>query len=227
MPKILYRAIHTKNPWRKVSHHTSLEKALRGNDGARALFEGTARIDYEKNGVPIGVIAWEMGATVATAVRANPDGGGLQFTEIPLEVALEAEDLRGIEPRLFSSLFALDEGLLFPEEIPKTGSVWEGAVTRVDINRFERSASARRACIAHWGTRCIACAMDFVAVYGARGEGFIHVHHLLSISEVGESYQVDPIEDLRPVCPNCHSMIHRYTPILTIEELQAMIRGDA
>ncbi len=35
------------------------------------------------------------------------------------------------------------------------------------------------------------------------GEGFIHVHHLKPLSEVGYEYRVDPIRDLRPVCPNC------------------------
>ena len=31
------------------------------------------------------------------------------------------------------------------------------------------------------------------------GEGFIHVHHIKPVSEIGETYQVDPIDDLIPV----------------------------
>lgn len=31
------------------------------------------------------------------------------------------------------------------------------------------------------------------------------------------------IQDLRPVCPTCHAVIHTRTPPLTIEEIQAMI----
>jgi 5-methylcytosine-specific restriction protein A len=43
------------------------------------------------------------------------------------------------------------------------------------------------------------------------------------ISDVGEEYVVDPIRDLTPVCPNCHAMLHRQTPPLTIEELKQAI----
>ncbi len=59
--------------------------------------------------------------------------------------------------------------------------------------------------------------------YGQIGEGFIHVHHLKPLSEIGQEYEVDPIEDLRPVCPNCHAMLHRKKPPYTIEQLKDLI----
>ncbi|WP_444659086.1 hypothetical protein ACRQV7_00760 [Caproiciproducens sp. R2] len=40
---------------------------------------------------------------------------------------------------------------------------------------------------------------------------------------MGEEYIVDPIEDLEPVCPNCHAMLHRTAPPLSIEELKKQI----
>jgi 5-methylcytosine-specific restriction protein A len=43
------------------------------------------------------------------------------------------------------------------------------------------------------------------------------------LSEVGNEYRVDPIRDLRPVCPNCHAMIHRRIPAYSIEELKKML----
>lgn len=96
----------------------------------------------------------------------------------------------------------------------------EGAV-RVHIStRYERDQEARNACIEHYGASCVVCAFDFGKVYGELGEGFIHVHHLLPISAVGGSHEVDPVVDLRPVCPNCHAMLHKRTQPLTIEELQ-------
>ena len=49
------------------------------------------------------------------------------------------------------------------------------------------------------------------------------MHHLRPLSEIGEEYEVDPIEDMRPVCPNCHLMIHRRTPPLKIEEIKALL----
>ncbi|WP_422678748.1 hypothetical protein [Christiangramia echinicola] len=39
-----------------------------------------------------------------------------------------------------------------------------------------------------------------------------------------KEYNVDPIRDLIPVCPNCHFMLHKRTPAFTIEELKNMIK---
>jgi 5-methylcytosine-specific restriction protein A len=46
----------------------------------------------------------------------------------------------------------------------------------------------------------------------------------LEFSEVGESYVIDPLKDLRPVCPNCHAMIHKRTPPLSISEMREQLR---
>lgn len=72
------------------------------------------------------------------------------------------------------------------------------------------------------------CGFDFEKRYGKIGGGFIHVHHLTPVSEIGKEYVVDPDprNDLRPVCPNCHEMLHsrRGNP-LSIEELRGIIAG--
>ncbi|MBQ7426534.1 MAG: HNH endonuclease [Prevotella sp.] len=65
--------------------------------------------------------------------------------------------------------------------------------------------------------------MDFEEKYGEIGRGFIHVHHLIPISSIGEDYVIDPINHLVPVCPNCHNMLHRKDPPLTPEELKKLI----
>ncbi len=91
------------------------------------------------------------------------------------------------------------------------------------MNVYERSAKARQACIARYGVDCFICGFNFNSVYGDAGDGFIHVHHLKPLSEVGEKYELDPVEDLRPVCPNCHAMIHRRIPAYTIEEMKELI----
>jgi 5-methylcytosine-specific restriction protein A len=53
--------------------------------------------------------------------------------------------------------------------------------------------------------------------------GFTHVHHLKAISMVGPDYECDPIQDLRPVCPNCHAVIHRREPPYTIDEVHGLL----
>jgi len=119
-------------------------------------------------------------------------------------------------------------GRLFPDEVPSAaGKHREGAVRQVIVNSYERSAAARTTCIKAHGYCCAVCDLDMGQRYGEVGEGFIHVHHLVEISTVSEEYEVDPVEDLRPVCPNCHAMLHRRIPTLTIEDLKAMMDADA
>lgn len=109
------------------------------------------------------------------------------------------------------------------EEISTPEKYAEGAKVSVTINAYERSAAARKACIQHHGTMCAACGIDFKKIYGAIGEGFTHVHHIVLIGAVGDLYEIDPVQDLIPVCPNCHAMIHRVDPPLTLAQLRLLL----
>jgi 5-methylcytosine-specific restriction protein A len=100
----------------------------------------------------------------------------------------------------------------------------EGKLTQTFSNAYERNAKARASCLKHHGFNCAVCGFNFGARYGAVGEGYIHVHHPKPLSQIGEEHQVDPVQDLRPVCPNCHAMLHTQTPPLSIEELKEMLR---
>lgn len=111
---------------------------------------------------------------------------------------------------------------LLSEEIANPENYPEGSKASVTINAFERNPRARAACIAHHGYICQACKFDFFATYGEHGREYIHVHHIKPLKYVTEEYNVDPINDLVPVCPNCHAMIHRTEPSLTIAELQKL-----
>jgi hypothetical protein len=115
-----------------------------------------------------------------------------------------------------------------PEEVAEATKYVEGATRAITVNAYERNPAARAACVAHYGPKCAVCGFDFLERYGAIGEGFIHVHHVKPLSEVGCEYVVDPIKDLRPVCPNCHAMLHRRDPPLQIDELQcSLVRAYA
>ena len=74
----------------------------------------------------------------------------------------------------------------------------------------------------HYGYDCAVCDFNFGELFRELGEGFIHVHHLKPLAEIGDEYYLDPIKDLRPVCPNCHAMLHRKRPPLSIEELKRL-----
>lgn len=133
----------------------------------------------------------------------------------------------GKHPKLRRLLAKLKQTLngqsLFPDEIDPEELV-EGAGRQVTVNAYERNSEARQACLNHYGLGCAVCGFDFRSVYGDIGDGFIHVHHLVELSSIRRKYVVDPVKDLRPVCPNCHAMLHRQRPPLTIEALRARIK---
>lgn len=111
----------------------------------------------------------------------------------------------------------------FPDEIHSATALREGAVCQVLVNAYERNPVARKKCIEYYGTSCCICDFNFGKVFGELGEGFIHIHHLRPLSEIGEEYEVDPLRDLRPVCPNCHAMIHQCPTPLSIEEMKKLL----
>lgn len=102
----------------------------------------------------------------------------------------------------------------------------EGTVKTVIVNIYERNAYARYKCIQYHGCICSVCEFDFGKTYGELGVGFIHVHHLKEISEIKKEYEVNYRTDLKPVCPNCHAMLHKRRPAYSIEELKILIRDS-
>lgn len=99
----------------------------------------------------------------------------------------------------------------------------EGEKDTYTLNKYERSKKAREACIAAHGTACAVCGIDFAKEYGPEFAGKIEVHHIVPISEIGERYVIDPVRDLVPVCPNCHTALHsKKDGVYTVEELKAM-----
>ena len=114
----------------------------------------------------------------------------------------------------------------FPDEIDENVSLPEGAKQRVTVNKYERNPRARQRCIAHYGKKCCICGFSFGDTYGEVAEGFIHVHHVKPLSEIRTKYTVDPVKDLRPVCPNCHAVIHirKGEPAFRPEEVEALLR---
>lgn len=118
-----------------------------------------------------------------------------------------------ISERLPTEVFQFEEAQFFKE----------GKVIQVFTNRYERNQNARRKCINHFGTNCAACDFNFADKYGSVAMGFIEVHHKKELSEIGKEYFIDPINDLIPLCPNCHTAIHMTKPPMKIEELKKLI----
>jgi hypothetical protein len=110
------------------------------------------------------------------------------------------------------------------EELHPSSAFPEGAIHKIYVNAYERNPTARRLCLKHYGMVCSLCGFRFAQFYGHIGEGFMEVHHIVALSDVGKKYKVDPIRDLRPVCSNCHSIIHRRRPAFTMDEVRAFLK---
>lgn len=111
-----------------------------------------------------------------------------------------------------------------PEEIPEIYR--EGKAIGIFVNKYERDQNARAECIKHWGDSCSACGINLKDIYGHVADHFIMVHHLRPIASIGKEYIVDAKNDLRPVCPNCHAVIHRRNPPYSIDEIKSMINDN-
>lgn len=135
-------------------------------------------------------------------------------TRIPNEVADKLEKLWS---RTTGTVFTHPE----IEDIPHIRV--EGTKRNRLVTTYERNPKAREECLMYHGTTCQICELSFEKQYGLIGKGFIHVHHAVPVSEIKQEYEVDPVNDLFPVCPNCHAMLHRRTPPYTIAELKKMI----
>ncbi len=127
----------------------------------------------------------------------------------------------------FFEEFILDDKFILPdEEITEEKEIkafLEGSLVEVKLNAYERNNKARQKCIEYHGTDCVICGFNFEKMFGNIGKNFIHVHHLIPLSQIHEKYEVDPLKDLRPVCPNCHAMIHKKNPPFTIEEMKKIL----
>lgn len=115
-------------------------------------------------------------------------------------------------------------GQVLPEKAEGTGKVHEGAVRQALWSTYERDPKARKLCIVRHGVSCAVCGFSFGDFYGEVGAGYIEVHQLTPLSEVGGEHEVDPVEDIIPICPNCHAMVHRKKPPYTVEELKKVMQ---
>lgn len=86
-------------------------------------------------------------------------------------------------------------------------AVVEGGKKKLFTYIYERNNQLRKQALRKYGYKCAACGFSFESFYGPElGENFIEVHHIVPVSE-GE--RENDYTNLRPMCSNCHRMIHR------------------
>ena len=112
---------------------------------------------------------------------------------------------------------------------PKERELTEGEKKHVKQERevVKRNPLIRQACIDKYGYQCQCCGMNFTDFYGEElGSRFIEVHHMKMISTYDDSLPDDYVENLVPLCSNCHSMIHHGPDgPLTLTQLREAYHG--
>ena len=125
-----------------------------------------------------------------------------------------------------TGFFGMTLALLPLEEVSEieVPSEFEGSSNYFEkVKKYERSRINRAACIEVHGNSCKICSFSFGNTYGSYGEGFIHVHHIVPLSEMGGGYSLNPGTDLIPICPNCHSMLHLKQDVIHPDDLKKLI----
>lgn len=109
--------------------------------------------------------------------------------------------------------------------------IHEGNVKYMQSKVYERSSQLRNFAVANYTIngriKCSACCFDFEDFYGEYGKGFIEIHHqkpvfMLDEREFTKTLEV-ALDNVIPVCSNCHRMVHKARKPLMMEELKTKI----
>ena len=185
---------------------------------ARLFEERRAKVNFQINHIPASLTdysCWPDSWThVALRISKSPvSAGDIEHESVILDWGI---------PMMGMILSLANVVPLEPEVVLESPQA-EGAVKKTLTTKYERSPINRALCLAAKGYSCSVCGMNFQQTYGELGREFIHVHHAVPVSKMGGNYMVDPLKELFPVCPNCHAMLHRTDPPMSIEELKAIL----
>jgi len=96
---------------------------------------------------------------------------------------------------------------------------------------FARNPRLVTAAKKHYGYVCQACGFNFRNKYGELGDRYIECHHLNPISVLFDARKSKRIktslEEVTVLCSNCHRMVHRHTPALSVEDLKKRIEASS
>jgi len=110
-----------------------------------------------------------------------------------------------------------------PDEVDPEYADGPHAVS-IQVNRYEHDPMARAKCIRVQGQLCAVCNVDLELTYGILGKHAMPVHHTHPLHLLEVEYVLDPVDDLVPVCPNCHLIMHRgREQALSVEQLRRII----
>jgi len=151
--------------------------------------------------------------------------GGRLEQEIWNEFAHNAVYLRQVAHRIIDGMRLEDSQTPAGNEDEET-EFPEGKVLYRQHKSRERNrgliSKAKQIAQQNGNLKCSVCNFDFYERYGDLGKGYIECHHTIPVSEYTQNAKTK-VSDLSLVCSNCHRMLHRRRPWLTISELSSLI----
>jgi len=160
----------------------------------------------------------------------------LQLSSAPILADYRAKDIIP-EPPTLIAVGGKSPSSAYGQQIIAEAHKFEGFEREEGIRASsERSFFERNPALAHrakevYGCACQVCGFDFVHVYGEIGRTFAEVHHLNPLSERPASEWTEAvltkIADVAVLCANCHRMIHRRRPALSLDELRSFMRTES
>ncbi|MDP2731364.1 MAG: hypothetical protein Q8O55_12945 [Dehalococcoidales bacterium] len=141
----------------------------------------------------------------------------------PEDIAKSLEN-QGFSPIILQKEAEQDyKGLIIEE-----GSLDKRTTTQRNRSNKLRSIALEEFKKQHQGELyCVACGFNFSKVYGEVGKNFIELHHsepvhLMDIE--GEKITIEEaLKKVFTVCPNCHRIIHRAQPMLSIDDVKKLL----
>ena len=160
--------------------------------------------------IPSGFRITDKGRQIARSQSANVTA----LADFPLDTsAPQFEDMgNGAE------VVVIDENI-----------VTEGQLSTRNVTYRTRSRQLRDAAIEHYTKvgkiPCSVCSFDYGLAYVGIGTGYIQIHHLEPISYNGETRLAldEAVRKVRPLCANCHVMVHRRHPWLSVERVTDLL----
>ncbi len=200
----------------------SEEDKLSFTSYGRLFEERRAKVNFKINHIPVSLTdytSWPNSWThISLRISKSPvSAGDIEHDSVILDWGIP----------MMGMILSLANVVPLEPEVALDSPQAEGAARKILTTKYERSPINRALCLAAKGYSCSVCGMNFQQTYGELGREYIHVHHAVPVSKMGENYLVDPLKELFPVCPNCHAMLHRTDPPMSIEELRTLLTASS
>lgn len=208
---------------REMGNAKASKKTLFCSYASQLANEG-AKFDFRINDIPQSFASWNDWPDHWKKIHLKVDIRPIEIDK------MDQPDYLATIHRWLPALTGLPLSLLRVEMIESdmtSEGKAEGKKYDVITSKYERNPVNRVLCLAKNGYSCKICGFDFEKTYGDIGKEFIHVHHIIPVSQMGDDYIVRPDKDLIPVCPNCHAMLHKTNPPIDPAKLMEIIKEQA